>query len=97
MPKYLNEEQVAYLVEVMLPNDVVDVDFIKTNGDKRHMRCTKDPKFIEARLERKYPDGLPEVTRHKAPNPDVVSVWDLDKDEWRSFRKDSVVHYSVEV
>jgi len=95
MTKYMNEDEVDVLVNAVLPRFIVEVDFIKTNGEKRHMKCTKDHKFIDARLENKYPDGVPAVTRHKVPNPDVVSVWDLEKDDWRAFRKDSVTNYAI--
>jgi hypothetical protein len=94
MTKFMTEDMVDVLVGV-LPKFIIDVDFKKTNGENRHMRCTKNPKFIQARLEAKYPDGVPETTHHKAPNPDVVAVWDVDKDAYRSFRKDSVISYSI--
>lgn len=94
MTKFMKESEVEVLAGV-LSKFIIDVDFQKTNGELRHMRCTKKPDFIKARLEQKYPDGIPEATHHKAVNPDVVAVWDVEKDAYRSFRKDSVVNYSI--
>lgn len=94
MTKFMTAEEVDVLAEV-LRKFVIDVEFQKTNGDMRKMRCTKIPSFIDARLTAQFPDGLPVVEHHKKPNPDVVSVWDTEKDAWRSFRKDSVITYHI--
>lgn len=93
MTKFMTEDEVDVLSGV-LSKFIVDVDFQKTNGEIRHMRCTKKPSMIEARLNAKYPDGIPD-TSHKKPNPNVVVVWDLEKDDYRSFRKDSVITYHI--
>lgn len=60
----------------------VYVNFEKTDGTLREMRCTlKDVPEYERKTESDKP-------RKKAEG--VMSVFDVDKQEWRSFRIDSV-------
>ena len=64
-----------------LKRDVLTVSFTKVNGEERIMNCTLHESL------------LPEAvagTSSKKENPDVIAVWDIDKDAWRSFRVDSV-------
>jgi hypothetical protein len=58
------------------------VRFTKSDGTVRNLRCT----LQESRLPPSTGTGQARV-----PNPDVVSVWDVEKAGWRSFRKDSVI------
>jgi len=66
----------------------VEVIFDKADGSRRTMRCTTKPEMIP---EDKYPLG------GKAPNtdPHLFRVFDLEKNEWRSFREERVVQYEV--
>ena len=69
-----------------LKHNVCDIVFTKTNGEERIMRCTLMEKF------------LPETKDHyttKKENLEVVPVWDLEKNAWRSFRLDSVIKIIV--
>ena len=60
----------------------VTVVFEKKDGTLREMRCTlKDVPQYERKTES-------ETTRKK--NDEVLSVYDMDKSEWRSFRIDSI-------
>jgi hypothetical protein len=63
-----------------LRNQDAKVTFTKVDGTERVMRCTLRD------------DALPvsESTTTTSRSPDVLSVWDLDKSAWRSFRFDSV-------
>lgn len=61
------------------------VTFTKINGETRVMPCTLKDDIIP-KLEHK---GT------KKPNESVVSVWCLDKKEWRSFRVDNVVDLQI--
>jgi hypothetical protein len=76
-------------VKNALHKGVVAVDFTKTNGEVRQMRCTLRSDMIPAApvIEGKTP---------KKENPDVQAVWDLDKGAWRSFRFDSLISVSLE-
>jgi hypothetical protein len=66
------------------------VEFTKINGEVRSMPCTLDPRIVPPAPEPKVlAEG--EVLKVKKENPDVMSVWCLDKKEWRSFRIANVI------
>lgn len=59
------------------------VTFIKKNGEERVMKCTQNLSNIPVDF---HPTGFgPAYTDMQ------VRVFDLDKQEWRSFRKDSIM------
>lgn len=68
-----------------LKNHECTVTFTKVNGETRVMPCTLKEDVVP-KLE---PKGT------KKPNENVVSVWCLDKREWRSFRVDNVVDLQI--
>ena len=61
------------------------VTFTKVNAETRIMPCTLKEDLVP-KIESK---GI------KKPNESVVSVWCLDKKEWRSFRVDNVVDLQI--
>ena len=63
------------------------VKFTKVNGESRVMHCTLRPIDLPEQTD------LEEVSYKKSQ--DVVTVWDLDKGAWRSFRVDSIVEFNV--
>ena len=68
-----------------LKNHECTVTFTKVNGETRVMPCTlKEDVFTKL-----------ETKGTKKPNESVVSVWCLDKKEWRSFRVDNVVDLQI--
>ena len=80
--------QNEYLKE-QLHNGVVTVRFIKKDGTERVLRCTLQPDLLPQQT------NLEEAVS-KTPNVNVIAVWDLDNEGWRSFRFDSVIGFSVE-
>lgn len=66
------------------------VTFTKKDGTERVMLCTTNPDIISSLIV-EY-SGAREI----AKNPDVARVFDLEKNEWRSFRYDSVKAYEIE-
>ena len=71
----------------MLHKGVCEVTFTKVNGETRTMPCTLDPAIIPPAPEPKVlVEGETITVKTKKPNPEVMSVWCLDKKEWRSFR-----------
>lgn len=64
----------------MLRNNKLAVSFVKKDGSDRTMNCTLQESYLpvfqnaEARKE----------------NPEVLAVWDIDNNGWRSFRLDSI-------
>jgi hypothetical protein len=65
-------------IKKQLQENILTVTFIKKDGTERTMRCT---------LQESY---LPTTKVRKKENATVLSVWDLDKLGWRSFRVDSI-------
>ena len=70
----------------MLKVTSVEVIFIKTDGTERKMKCTLKEDIIKP-----YEKKTDKIKPHKEG---VLSVWDLDKEGWRSFRIDNIISYS---
>lgn len=68
------------LTELLHTGECV-VEFTKVNGEQRTMPCT-----LKAELIPPQPVVEGKEVRTKKSNPEVMSVWCLDKKEWRSFR-----------
>jgi hypothetical protein len=63
------------------------LSFTKADGTLRHMRAT-----LDVRLLPKLPFDLnPTNRRNRNENPDLIAVWDLDADAWRSLRFDRLI------
>lgn len=63
----------------------VSVSFIKKDGTDRIMNCTLNMDTIPAES---HPSG------GSSPS-NTIAVWDLDKNGWRSFRKDSITSWAI--
>lgn len=64
----------------LLNEGIVTVEFEKKDGSLREMKCTlKDTPVVEKKTE-----------TVRKPNNEVMSVFDVDLQEWRSFRLDSL-------
>jgi len=66
-------------IRSMLHHGVCEITFTKVNGDVRTMPCTLDSALLP-------PQPLKEFHETRLYKPEVLSVWCLDKMEWRSFR-----------
>jgi hypothetical protein len=67
----------------MLQNGIVNVKFTKTDGSERLMKCTLAEGIVKPHEKK--------TDREKVANTEVLAVWDVEKDAWRSFRLDSIV------
>lgn len=67
----------------MLNSNICVVDFDKLTGEKRKMRCTLDERYT------------PEVSQSRSKPDNLMIVYDIEKEGWRSFYIDRV--NSVEV
>jgi hypothetical protein len=74
----------------MLHNNDCEVTFTKVDGTVRTMPCT-------LRADALPPQDPAKITesKNKAPNYNNLSVWCLDKKEWRSFRVANVQKVKV--
>ena len=70
----------------LLENSICDIEFTKLDGSERKMTCTLNPFAEEIEV---IVDGYNNSTKES------ITVWDLDKKDWRSFRKDSLLRCSV--
>jgi len=71
-----------------LRRGVVIVDFQKDDGTNREMVCTLDPNELPPESK---PKGTGKPTK---VNADLIKVWDLEKEGWRSFNLSSLNCYS---
>lgn len=66
--------------------NVVQVQFVKTDGSMRLMTATLQEQHLPE-------SASSDQTRNKSES--VCRVWDMDKQAWRSFRWDSVQSWSI--
>lgn len=74
-----------------LRESVATVVFTKANGETRTMRCTLNMGMIPTEMVPNTDGNVKKV------NEEVIKVYDLDKEAWRSFRVDSVESFTPEV
>ena len=63
-------------------NGVITVRFTKVNGDERTMKCTLLTEYLPNQTD------IEDTTTRI--NDNVLAVWDVEANGWRSFRVDSV-------
>lgn len=94
--KYLNTEQTYYqtaseehraefrdwLKGLLHQVDIVEVTFKKKDGALRIMNCTLKEGIVVPHVKT--------TNRVKKVNQEVCPVWDIDKNEWRSFTFESI-------
>jgi hypothetical protein len=87
------KEQIREWVRGLLQNSEVTVTFTKADGTDRDMLCTLDHSRIPVSVAKPVSttapvDGIVRESRKpkKEPDPHSIRVFDLEKQEWRSFR-----------
>lgn len=75
-----------------LKERIISVRFTKVDGSERTMNCTLDMALIPV-------DKLPKTetasVHNEEPESTVIRVFDVDLQEWRSFRKDNVLEWNI--
>lgn len=69
-------------------DNIVNLTFKKVDGSERTMKCTLKPSLLPL-IEKKDP------SKKKTENENVLPVWNLDENSFRSFRVDSVLRYEI--
>ena len=69
----------------LLKEVIAEVTFIKRDGSERLLKCTLCPSSLPMLPKLLAPDALTEQTS------ETIAVWDLEKNDWRSFRLDSII------
>ena len=86
------KEQIREWVRGLLQNSAITVTFTKADGTDRDMLCTLDHSRIPVVPVKPVQsvDGIVRESRKpkKAPDLHSIRVFDLEKQEWRSFRFD---------
>lgn len=75
----------------LLKAGAVRVEFEKANGELREMLCTTKQDLYEDKYE--FKGGS---TKAYDPDSNIVTVWDLEKEAFRSFNTDRVLGWSAE-
>jgi hypothetical protein len=73
------------IVKQTLLEKECEIEFKKINGDIRKMRCTLKPDLLPKN------NSNEENKRKKKENLEILSVYDLDKKEWRSFKISNII------
>ena len=101
--------QLRSWVKQLLGNSILTLQFVKSDGTVRDMRCTLSGAHIPPAPPRPVPteiegsstvniDGLAESKKsRKEPDPVTQRVYDLDADAWRSFRYDRLQKITAEI
>lgn len=69
-----------------LKESIVIITFMKVNGDIRDLTCTLQDRYLPEKV-------APKQTR--VVSDEVICVWDLVDEAWKSFRVDSVIRYNI--
>lgn len=78
MSQYTKDE-----LRKLASSEILEVKFTKTDGTERIMKCTLIPRFLPPQRN----DFVPSASH----NENILAVWDVDLNEWRSFRVKSVI------
>ncbi len=93
--KYSTEHKRTILTSI-LRNQPCEVTFRKVDGSIRKMPCTLQPNVLPPiPVHESNTDNSIDFPKVKKQNPDNLSVWCLDKKEWRSFKIDNIISVKV--
>ena len=90
-------------IKSLLQKSTIKVTFVKADGTDREMLCTLNWDFIPSAaiitLATVSVDGIVKKSKkpRKEPDPHSLRVFDLDKQEWRSFRFDRLKKITAEL
>lgn len=80
------------LLHESLEKGIVLVTFIKADGSIRKMMSTTNPTIVSSRL----PAQEPKEDKPRKPSPaNVFRVLDVEKNEFRSFREDRLLEWTM--
>lgn len=80
-----------WLKGVLLTN-VCTITFTKKDGTDRVMKCTLDPNALPPIQKEET-----EVGEVRQKSVDALAVFDVEKQEWRSFRYDSIKRFEMSI
>ena len=75
----------------LLHENTLSVLFTKKDGTRRAMLCTLKVDLLPV-VDKQEGD---EVKKERKESEESIRVWDLEKQDWRSFRIDSIISHSI--
>lgn len=86
-------------VRGLLQKTPITVTFVKADGSLRDMKCTLNWELIPTDKQPGQPsvDGIVKESRRNEADPHSLRVFDLDKQEWRSFRFERLKKITAEI
>ena len=94
-----NQAIIRDWVRRLLQTTEVEVEFVKSDGTLRVMRCTTDPDklpVVPTNATTGPVDGIVNESKpRKQPDVHSIRVFDLDQQAWRSFRFDRLKRVSA--
>jgi len=96
----VNKSIIRDWVRSLLQKGAVTVTFTKADGTDREMLCTLDHSQIPEVPAKVIPvDGIVRESKQprKEPDPHSIRVFDLDKQQWRSFRFERLRKVTAEI
>lgn len=78
------------MLKTLLKENVLSVVFIKKDGSERVMECTLKPDLLPVQDE-----NTESKDKVRTENQEVIQVYDLENEGWRSFRVDSVMAFMI--
>lgn len=94
----VNKAIIRDWVKSLLQKGPITVTFTKADGTDREMLCTLDHLRIPSPPVTSSVDGIvKESKQRKQPDEHSLRVFDLEKNEWRSFRFDRLKKITAEL
>ena len=100
----VNKAIIRDWIKSLLQKSEIKVTFVKADGTDREMLCTLNWDFIPTdKAPKETPttpvDGIVKESKkpRKEPDPHSLRVFDLEKNEWRSFRFDRLKKITAEL
>ncbi len=77
-------------IQADLKHSVAEVVFTKDDGTIRTMKATLSAQYLPKMTE-EYVPGQPDPETYVAGDPNLVAVWDIEANGWRSFKINKVI------
>jgi len=77
-------------LKTLLKKQILNIKFKKINGTERLMCCSLKTDLLPVQETN---NELKENKQNRKENEEVLSVWDLEKKAFRSFRINSIIDY----
>ena len=94
----IGKKEKKWITEV-LRQHTLEITFIKANGGERVMKCTLDPSLLPPapihETNTDNPVDFPKTKKERKSNDEVLAVYDIESDGWRSFRWDSLTQIKL--